>query len=770
MPSIRPLASILIVDDTPVNFGVIADGLENLGYEVLVAQDGEEALQRAVLTAPDLILLDIMLPGLDGFEVCRRLKAQARTRDIPVIFMSALDGVQDKVTGFRVGAVDFVTKPVQIDEVQARIGLHLNLRALQRQLETQNTRLQSEIAERQRMEASLDHERATLRAFFRTLPELVWMKDLDGRYVLCNPLFASFVGLQEAKVIGKTDFDFVDASQAASFRATDRRAQEAGNYKVNEEWIRDASNGRDVLFEITKRAVRDAQGRMIGVLGIARDITERRRTEYALAASEVKYRSVFESASDGIFLHRIVEQRARSEFVLHDANHKGCELFGASREEMLSGQFSILDTARPPFSFAAAIQYYRLAAIGHPQQFDWELVRGDGSVIWGEVNVRRIDVGGEGFLLAIVRDVSGRVRLENALAAQAAEYLAVLGNSPDIIARYDTSCRLRYANPAFEALHSQQSGRLLGKSPVGTWVTPDNLAQAQDFQARLQHVLNTGEAMVWEFTLKTDAAQRIDYQTRGVPELDAEGQVVGVLSIMRDITELKAREAELEASRMQLRELSEHRDAVLEEERKRIARELHEELGQVLTALRLMISMLRVEYGVTLPALNERSHGMTELVDRAIRSMREVVTTLRPSALDAGIMAALEWLVQDVRKHTGLECRLEVSEPIALSRDRSLGVFRIAQEVLTNAVRHARALHVDVHIARIDAHWKIRIQDNGVGFDPNAPRSAKSFGLLGLRERAHALEGELTIVSAPGQGTQVCIVFPVLDSDTAQGV
>lgn len=1019
---VHPRASILVVDDTPVNFGVVVDGLEHLGYEVLVAQDGEEALQRAAMTEPDLILLDIMLPGLDGFEVCRRLKTQANTRDIPVIFMSALDGVQDKVAGFRVGAVDFLTKPVQIDEVQARIGLHLKLHALQRQLELQNARLQDEVAERQRMQASLDQERATLRAFFRTLPELAWMKDLHGRYLLCNPMFESFFGAPESQIIGKTDFDFVDAKQAAFFRENDMLAQTADQSRVNEEWIRFASDGRKALLETIKLAVRDAQGGMIGVLGIARDITERKHMEEALAVSEAKYRSVFESASDGIFLHRIVERQNGPEFVLHDANLKGCEFFGTSREDMLSGRFNILATCKPPFTFAAAIQHYRLAAMGRPQQFDWELLHVDGSVILGEVSLRRIAIGSEGFLLAVVRDVSGRARLEKALAAQAAEYQAVLGNSPDIIARFDATCRLRYANPAFEELVGKQTGRLQGKSPVDTWGTQVNLTHATAFEARLQHILDTGDPTVWEFTLTTDAGLRVEYQTRGVPEfdpdgrvsgvltvsrdisvlkraqaaldeseqryrevfenasdglylievlgerrflnlevnptllramgwqpqdvvgrlvhetavpsvakiyidryqhcvstgvplreevalkrlgglkvfestviplrnadgriyrlvgishditaqrqleaaleekarefrtlvenlpdaifrydtkgrrvyvnpiglhltgrtlaelqgttpeelplghdafareqlqsiqrvvdtrsvletnlqhvdpqgtqrsylnrlgpeLDAHGCVVGVLSIMRDITELKVREAELEMSRKQLRELSEHRDAVLEEERKRIARELHEELGQVLTGLRLTISMLRVEYGVALPELKDRSHAMTALVDRAIRSMREVVTTLRPSVLDAGIMAALEWLVQDIRQHTGLECRLMADERIVLSRDRSLALFRIVQEALTNAVRHASARHVDVRIECANGRWIITVQDNGVGFDPDAPRRTKGFGLLGMRERARLLDADLTISSTPNQGTRLCMVFPILEAD-----
>ena len=107
------LPTILIVDDTPANIGIISDSLEENGYSVLVAQDGTEGLQRAELMQPDLILLDVMMPDMDGFEVCRRLKKQPNTRDIPVIFMTALSETEDKVNGFNAGAVDYVTKPLQ---------------------------------------------------------------------------------------------------------------------------------------------------------------------------------------------------------------------------------------------------------------------------------------------------------------------------------------------------------------------------------------------------------------------------------------------------------------------------------------------------------------------------------------------------------------------------------------------------------------------------------------------------------------------------------
>jgi DNA-binding response OmpR family regulator len=135
------VATILIVDDTPTNLGLMVGHLEAQGYRVLIAQDGEEGLQRAELTRPDVILLDVMMPGLGGVEVCRRLKSSSRTREIPVIFMTSLTDTRDKVAGFAAGAVDYVTKPLQAEEVIARIEAHLKLHAAQILLEEQNTLL-----------------------------------------------------------------------------------------------------------------------------------------------------------------------------------------------------------------------------------------------------------------------------------------------------------------------------------------------------------------------------------------------------------------------------------------------------------------------------------------------------------------------------------------------------------------------------------------------------------------------------------------------------
>src|ERR1043165_2505768 len=129
--------TILIVDDTPANLGVLVETLGAAGYQLMVAEDGEEALAQTEQTQPDLILLDVMMPGIDGFETCRRLKPRDSTRDIPVLFMTALSEITDKVKAFGAGGVDYITKPIEHEEALARVRTHLALRRLRRELQQQ---------------------------------------------------------------------------------------------------------------------------------------------------------------------------------------------------------------------------------------------------------------------------------------------------------------------------------------------------------------------------------------------------------------------------------------------------------------------------------------------------------------------------------------------------------------------------------------------------------------------------------------------------------
>ena len=148
MATIKPTGVILIVDDTPSSPGALVDYLSDSGFRALVARDGESAIEQAQYARPDIILLDVLMPGIDGFETCRRLKADEKTKDIPVIFMTALSETVEKVKGFDLGAVDYVTKPIQHEEVLARVATHLTLRNLQKRLQEARDQLELHIQER----------------------------------------------------------------------------------------------------------------------------------------------------------------------------------------------------------------------------------------------------------------------------------------------------------------------------------------------------------------------------------------------------------------------------------------------------------------------------------------------------------------------------------------------------------------------------------------------------------------------------------------------
>ncbi len=173
-----PRPRILIVDDLPANLGVLLTVLEGAGYEVLVATSGDGALARLPYMQPDLILLDVNMPGLDGYETCRRLKADARWQDTPVLFLTALHDPVDKVRGFKVGAVDYITKPLYPEEVLARVHAHLHIRFLQQALAEKNELLEHAIARRLEAEAQLQ----------QSLDRAVLVVDDEGRIEFCTRL------------------------------------------------------------------------------------------------------------------------------------------------------------------------------------------------------------------------------------------------------------------------------------------------------------------------------------------------------------------------------------------------------------------------------------------------------------------------------------------------------------------------------------------------------------------------------------------------------
>lgn len=367
-------------------------------------------------------------------------------------------------------------------------------------------------------------------------------------------------------------------------------------------------------------------------------------------------------------------------------------------------------------------------------------------------------LGGERHLVGMVTDVTARRLADRQLHAREQEFRALAENSPDYIARYDRACRRLYANPAMCRLIGSALPDLLGKSPVESM--PDSPV-AESVQDAITRVFATAQETELEVAaVETPGGPRIHRHIRLVPEFGADGRVASVLAIGRDVSRLKQTEQRLREIHGQLRDLGARREAAREDERKRMAREIHDVLGQLLTALRLDVDMLGMEFGAEQPLLMERTAKTTELVDSTIAIVRNLASSLRPSALDMGIVSALEWQAREFSSRTGVICEIALRDgDVELDEPQSIAVLRLVQESLTNVARHARARRVELVLARVDDGYRLFVTDDGIGFDP-AVEGNGSLGLVGMRERALGLGGELMIHSEPGGGTTIEVRFP----------
>jgi len=244
---------------------------------------------------------------------------------------------------------------------------------------------------------------------------------------------------------------------------------------------------------------------------------------------------------------------------------------------------------------------------------------------------------------------------------------------------------------------------------------------------------------------------------------DAAGRITGHFGVQRDVTDRTQAAEELEASRSELRALAARLQATREEERTRIAREIHDELGQALTALKLDLRWIESR----LPATNSGplrvgEVSLTQRIDQTMEIVRRIATELRPSVLDQlGLEAAIEWLVREASKRTGIEITLQAEEFTRLPDHIASHAFRIIQEALTNVTRHSRASKVEVTVRHTGNAILLGVEDNGVGFQPQSLSGIRSLGLVGMRERAMACGGTLMVRGEPGEGTAIVVAIPV---------
>ncbi|WP_416769073.1 PAS domain-containing protein [Pseudomonas sp. RHF3.3-3] len=576
--------------------------------------------------------------------------------------------------------------------------------------------------------------------------------ELDGRIQHVNPALKGMLGRSESDLLGASLESLLHPrDRQAVLRAFERVRVRHSGLEVGE--IRLAiPEGDNQWVHLGMQVINDDTGTPSHcMIRLQPSLSYRHRAEQIYLLSYA-----LDFTADGVLL--LDSQRC-----IRYLNEAACRLCAQTRQRLLGQSLAALlgpvagklaDLLTDDESLQEAPENQRV--------FSCELtVPGEESSRYVTIQFSHFRYDGHTYCLALIHDLSEQRHIAGTLLRNERQLRALIENTPDAIGRLTPDFRLIYANPALEALCRLPLVEARGRPAREAF--GDN-SQVDIMADLVRQVATKGEPMEEELIHGIDGPteQQIHYLIQLVPERNADGEITSVISVARDISGIRKAERRLAASNRQLRELSSRRESAREEERKLIAQEIHDELGQHLTALRMGISLLRLKHGEQAPGLGDGVESLMALCDRTIGVVRSIATSLRPAVLNMGLYPALEWLIDDFHSHhTHIVCELQApSGTPPLDDSQATTAFRIVQEALTNIARHSGATRAIISLEYVDDRYVLDITDNGHGFDP-ASVGKHSFGLAGMRERGASLGGEVVVFSHPAHGTTVQATFPI---------
>jgi len=483
------------------------------------------------------------------------------------------------------------------------------------------------------------------------------------------------------------------------------------------------------------------------------DITDYRALSERVAINEQRYRSLFSQNPDAVcsldLQGKLVETNQATE-----------TLTGYSKDSLCNYHW---DSMVEESDKEAARECFQAALAGNPCSYRCRVRHRNGRIAITQVTYMPIIVDKKVVgVFGVARDKTERYRLEESRRL----LQACMAQTQDVIIITETDPldppgpRIIYVNEGVERMTGYRPDELLGRTPR-VFQGPDTDRSAL---ARIREALEREKPIKEVLVNYCKDGQPFwnEIEIVPVPATTPSGRSY-YAAVQRDITITKQREARLRHSEEELRRLSRAQDGLLEQERRRIARDLHDELGQTLTALKLNLAMAVNQLEGLSPDQRRRLDFTVQSVDGAVETVREISANLRPPMLDdLGFEAAAEWLLERSQGQGGLSVRWH-SEPAGDSRvggEVATALFRILQECLTNVIRHSSATEVRVDYRETDGRAVLEVRDNGVGFDPGRSRTS-GFGLVGVRERVTMLGGDLTVESAIGKGTRILVELPL---------
>jgi PAS domain S-box-containing protein len=741
-----------------------------------------------------------------------------------------------------------------------------------------------DITERKRTEEALKQANNILSAVFEGATDIIYVKDLEGRYVIMNAAGCRFLGRNPDEIIGKRADEIFGLQTAEALKADDQRVLDSAEVRTIDETI--ALPGGSRIFQTVKAPYRDAQDHIVGVIGVSRDVSEQRRQSDQdrflaeagdLLAGSLDYetrlaniaRLAVPRMADWCTVHVLTEDETIEQLALEHKDpskvHWAHELqrrFPPKYEEG-RGLANVLRTGKTEWMRDIPEELLRRAGVNaehnkiirelgfksymvvplvargrilgaitfalaesdrHYSESDVAVAEGlagraaiymDNTRLYREL--QHLNAGLEERVqhrtmqVAAANDRLRREVTERQRAEELARALVRIGNklnaTLDLDAIMDELAQeaivLVKAESGLAGLRTAEGmsmrtyferGRIIPYAH--TWHPGQGLPGwvLQHKQAYISNDAPHDSQIVHELPINAGIRTAIC-----TPILDAQGEVIAffdirdkrdgatfntadqdVLMALAPVASIAIQnaltyqaiaraEAELKASYHQVRALAAKIETVREGERIRIARELHDELGQALTALKFDLAWLTGRLAKTDETLQTKAKSISGQIDQTIKTVRRISTDLRPSMLDDfGLAASIEWQAKEFQERTGIECVVqELNEELTLTRDQDTGLFRIFQETLTNVARHANATRVDIQLKVEGETLKLSVRDNGRGIQKVAQAGIPSLGVLGMRERASLLGGKLLIASAPGEGTAVTVIMPLAQQNAA---
>ena len=366
--------------------------------------------------------------------------------------------------------------------------------------------------------------------------------------------------------------------------------------------------------------------------------------------------------------------------------------------------------------------------------------------------------------ICVANDVSQREATRQALAHSESDLRAIVAHIPgmafQIMRQHDAPPVLRYVSEQSELLLDIKAAALCARPERFLKLIVDE--DKADYLARLAEADGGHLSFNWEGRIWMKAWADVKWVSIRVSQRRMAGNRIWD-GIMLNVTQSKQAEAEIRRSREQLSALASHVEKVKEQERLNLAREVHDDLGGNLTAIKIVLSWLKDNLPPDAHRLIQRTDYLDQVVDQTFEAAHRIASNLRPAALDLGIVPAIKWQLQRFARNTDISTRFSAPDgPVPLDPDAAIVVFRIVQEALTNVAKHAHATRVKLKLVREQDSLRVSLTDNGQGIQSGrGDKGGLAFGLLGMSERAATLGGELTVQPAKHQGTRVSLRIPL---------